>query len=601
VEIEVVPAGGGVDTTLQPPSTDAATSTESDTAPTATLTTEEGEIVVVDVAVPSGYLDEAFDELKRGRAAVPGDFDGDGDFDMFVGNPGDTSYVLMNESDASGFAFTPGQVLSESDVFWGGVSGDIDGDGDVDLIVTYGGNETNYPGHDRVYLNDGTGHLEAELGSGIEAVRPDGSLFPTYGASAHLWDLDLDGTLDLFVNRPVNPAPMVGNVPDGEPTGMNGFFQGFADGTFLDIGRELGMYDQWSTRSSTAIDFDNDGDQDLFENNWVGPNRLWRNELVETGELHFTEVTREFGLGGADLSWPKDKSSQAAIAADFNQDGFDDLIVFRRGEKEPGEPLSHSAGHLLWINVDGQGFVEVGDESGVNVDYVATRSHGNVGVMGCQVGDLDADGIPDVFAGNGSPEAGEANHLMVSTGFIEISVTDVGDVVVPTFESWSSLIDIPSEHDGVRHGDVTAFYPYRTHGTSFADLDNDGLYEIAVHNGGPTHYSDEVMQEPNRLFDIRFDSPRHWLRVVPVGDGVTVPIDAVGTRVSARVVDPDGSQRWIYARARSASGFGAQNDPDIFLGLGDAERVEEMVIDWTDGHRDEIEVRDGNRVLRVNR
>jgi len=574
-------------------------STDAPGAPGGWTMTAEGQVLVDDVAVTSGYVDEAFGELQRGRAVVPGDYDGDGDLDVFVGNPGDTSYLLMNETQGNTMSFQPGQVLGEETVMWGGASGDLDNDGDVDLVVSVGGNERGYPGYDQVFLNDGTGTLVEVADSGVVLTRPDGVAMESYGASAFLWDVDQDGLLDVFVNRPINPASATGQLMAGDPSGTNGLYMGLGDGTFVDEARLVGLGDQWSTRNSTPIDFDNDGDQDLYENNWVGPNRLWENQLAQTGEVSFVDVTSAMSLGGGDMQYPTIRASQASVAADLNQDGFDDLVVFRRGENEAGEPVVHAQGHMVWINVDGEGFVEVGDHTGANLDFSAYRSHGTVGVMGCQVGDLDADGLPDLFMGNGSPDGGEANHLMVSDGVRSVEIEGVGEVTVPVYTSWSSLIDVASDHDLERHGDGLSTYPYRSHGSAFADFDGDGLYELAIHNGGPTWADDLEMQEPNRLFRFRFAQARRWLRVELVGDGVEVPLDAIGTRVAALVIEASGAERWVYARRRSASGFGAQNGPDVFFGLDQASKVDHLVVDWPNGEQEIVPVGARDRRIRV--
>lgn len=578
---------------------DSGVPTEGATDSTSTPATV-ADVQVVDLAVTSGYLDEAFG-LQRGRAAVVGDFDGDGRFDVFSGNPGDTSYVLMQRPGGGQPQFAPGAVFSTSEVMWGGIANDLDNDGDTDVVVTVGGNEFGYEGLDRVFLNDGTATFDEVLDPGMALVNQDGVERLSYSAGGFAADFDQDGVLDLFVNRGILPSGSVGNQRPDDPSGRNGWLLGQGDGTFVDVAGTIGegTADRWSSRNSAAIDFDNDGDIDVFENNWIGPNRLWENAAADTGTLRFADVTVAMSLGGGDLRWPQTRTSQCAIAGDVNQDGWDDLVIFRRGPNEPGEPLVHAAGHMVWINLEGRGFVEVGDHTHINDDFPTERNHGDVGVMGCQLGDLNADGYPDAFMGNGSPEGGEANHLMVSTGVETVTIDGVGDVVVPIYESWSSLIDMASDHDGVRHGDVNAFYPYRTHGTAFADYDNDGLYELGVHNGGPTWAADEDMQEPNRLFDFRFGESKRWLRVRLEGDGVNVPLDPIGTRVEAVVIHADNSTHTVYGRRRSASGFGAQNDPDVFLGLGDGEVVGRLVVYWTDGTRTERTLGDSNRVVDI--
>jgi hypothetical protein len=536
-----------------------------------------------DLATATGYDDLFFGHYQRGRAAVVADFDGDGDFDVFSGNPGDTSYLLMNRLEEGALRFEPGQELGKGLVMWGGAAADADGDGDPDLYVTIGGNERGGEGLDLFFRNDDGVLVDRSRAAGVWARDAQGEVVLGHHASAFFFDLDNDGHLDLFTNHHVTPGSLVGQLAPGDALGINGVLHNDGVGSFTDIAFRLGFDHQWSTRSSTALDIDGDGDLDLYENNWIGPNLLWRNDSAD-GVPAFTDVTEAWSVGGS-LRFPGFRSSQAAIPADLNQDGFDDLVVFRYAAgRDRDEPASHSEGHLVWINLGGQGFVEVADHTGVNDSFLREeRSHNvDVGVMGCQMGDLNADGIADLFMGFGSPYDAAVNELMVSTGLKTVVVDGVGEVVVPTYARWSALIDTESPGRVERH-DEGVHYPYRSHGAAFADFDGDGLYELAVHNGGPAWLDPEVAREPNRLFRFRFDTPPHHLRVELVGDGDEVARDAIGARVRATVRDPDGSTREVFATRRSATGFGAQNDPDVFLGLGSAEQVEQLVVRWPGG------------------
>jgi hypothetical protein len=557
-------------TDVEPSTGDTSERPTTDPTEGVTATIDDESVTAVDIAIESGYVDTFFG-LQRGRTAVAADFDRDGDLDVFSGNPGDTSYILMNRTDGTGVArFEPGQILVEGPVaYWGGSANDADNDGDIDLYVTEGGNELPFPGLDHLYLNDGTGRFtDVSAESNIWLTDKAGAPFPTHHGGAVWWDMNLDARLDLFVNGVVLPATDVGKLSPADPTGRNGWLLSGPDGTYEPLFFE--GQERFSTYHSSPIDFDNDGDIDLFENNNVGPSFLWKNLLKETGQLQFVDVTFPMSLGGSDMHYPM-RTPWSSAAWDFNQDGWEDLIVFRRGDREPSEPVNHSDGHVMWINVQGQGFVEVGNHTGLN-DFVIPRDHLEYGVMGGAIGDIDADGYPEIFSGNGAPVAGERDIMMWSTG---VEPMDIGGyrVLVPKYVDGTALIDVPSPAES-----PDARYPYRTHGSFIADLDGDGLLELAVHNGGPADA--DRTQEPNRLFKFSFNEPKTWLRLALVGDGVAMSADALGARVRARVTDANGQSRWVYGTRRSNTAFCAQGEHDVFLGLDGATVVNQVIVNW---------------------
>lgn len=158
------------------------------------------------IATPTGFRDETDDRLPAfddaSQDAEFGDVDGDGDLDLIFGNE-DRNRLLINDgagqfSDADTLPFDAtrsSEVTREADF------GDVDGDGDLDLVFA------NYaaPGQppqpqDRLLINDGTGRFSDETGARLPE-RADFSL------DADFVDLDRDGDLDLLVSTvPSSPS-----------------------------------------------------------------------------------------------------------------------------------------------------------------------------------------------------------------------------------------------------------------------------------------------------------------------------------------------------------------------------------------------------------
>jgi hypothetical protein len=527
---------------------------------------------VTDIGLKTRFQDHFFGHFKRGRATVAADFDLDGRIDFYIGNPGDESMVLRNVIGSDGkLTFKVVQVLLTDELAWGAVAFDYDNDGDYDIFVTIGGNEGVGFNHlfRNLWVESGGTHLSFEDVTDIAGVSgpiPPGWSQPIEVANANavVADYDRDGWDDIFVN--------VGIVDASPPEirGRNILWHNNGDGTFTDVTDQVGLTTMRNTRISTFFDMDNDGDIDLYENNFTDDNVLWRNRLVEDGVATFEDVTVQFSPPGENLACPTD--SFDSVAADFDNDGWEDLLVLTNlGDnhsapgKGPATVCPYADGHALFHNLGGTGFVNVAVSSEINNAFPTKH-----GVMGAQVGDVTGDGVPDVYIGNGAPPAGNNDQFFIAD-------SAVGGPI--HFVNQTSLIDFPAPQ---APGVIYPPYPYRTHGTAFVDVDNDGTLEIAVANGGPASWPDTV-QEPNRLFKITQRAPPNWLKVRPVGNAVTVAKDAVGTRF-ALTVRRGGGTPWIIHRTLFAgSCFSAQNGFEVHFGLGNADTIEQLDITWPDG------------------
>lgn len=561
---------------------------------------------VVDVGLSSRVQATALGSLQRGRACVVADQDRDGRPDLYIGNPGDISYTLRNLTTTPGeLLFDYPVALFEGELAWAASAADVDNDGDLDLFISNGGNEGR--GFDKLLKNQ----LQESGEARFEDVTPTAGLAGSWSeaqgrmleaASANgVWgDADNDGDLDLYVS--VN---IVGRDDSHPLAGRNLLWLNDGTGSFHNVAPELGLdVHKGKSRHSTWFDFDNDGDLDLYENNYRSSNHLWVNTL-ETGTLGFFDGTAAAAALGADLGQPY--RSFASAAGDFNNDGWTDLIVFSRGVTggdcaDVGTVEDGIEGDWLFLNLGpGRGMVEVANIAGLNVDILQRDvPMGGLGVMGSQLGDINSDGLLDVFIGNGGPETGEANQLFAAREVREVEIEGVGTVAVPFFDDWSHLIDVAAPQTD----DPAIFYPpypYRTHGACIADLDADGLPELTITNGGPEAWPDDV-REPDRVFSFQFPegSRPDGLHVALEGDGDQVTRDGVGARIVVTALREDGSEITVHRTLYGGSAFSGQNGLDVHLGLGFAEAITSVQVTWPDGTVQQVEGEVAlNQTLRV--
>jgi len=252
-----------------------------------------------------GRFTDVSDAAGLGAAFGPGlgvtcaDFNGDGWPDIYVANDGDDNQLWLNRQDGrfENTALMSGVAINaygKAEASMGVTAGDFDGDGDEDLFMTHLSRETN-----TLYVNDGSGNfLDA-----TDARRLGRISLPYTGFGAEWFDYDNDGDLDLFV---ANGAVKIEESLRGQPFPYrqrnqlirNDGADGFSDVTGA-AGPALALVEV--SRGAAFGDVDNDGAIDIVIANNNGPTRLLRNTAGAgnhwlTVQLHGTRSNRA-GLG----------------------------------------------------------------------------------------------------------------------------------------------------------------------------------------------------------------------------------------------------------------------------------------------------------------
>ena len=290
-----------------------------------------------------------------GRSVCWSDFDNDGDLDVFVTNgldsgdllPDARMHLYRNEGPAGFVDQTDALGLLDLRNGQSCAWGDYDGDGDQDLYVANHGFEDpalglSDPQANALYQNQLADSGTPSFVDVAEAAGVDGlsSLIPgEEGASASFgaaWaDYDNDGDLDLFV-----ATGFSGLVPFPTP---NRLFRNDGDGTFSDLSLTLLDVDfDESTLGVTWGDFDNDGDLDLYTTNASQPFATTTNDLFVNSGPPFWLLTNEEGSAGVGVQeW-----ATACASADVNGDGFLDIYSVNG---TPGVEFVFATADNLWI------------------------------------------------------------------------------------------------------------------------------------------------------------------------------------------------------------------------------------------------------------
>ena len=490
--------------------------------------------------------DDVFDVPHFSGGVASGDYDDDGDIDLFVvrGNVG-PNLLYRNRGDntfedvASGAGLANTRSAFQNYRHSGPAFADMDGDGDLDLFI---GGVQGDPSF--VFRNNGDGTFtDVTTGSGIDRLRSQQNVSSAFG------DYDLDGDVDLLLAHWGTPRSS-SNPGDTEHLWRN-------DSTpdairFVSVSVEAGLspsvqnlQDPRAMRSEIdatyAPSFAHLND-DRFPDIFMVADYNRSQVFINNGDGTFTNVT--------DVEVIMDTNGMGSALGDFDNDGDLDWFVtsiFRNILR------TSPNGNRLYRN-DGGTFVDVTATAGV--------ADGGWGWATCFF-DFENDGDLDLYHTNGWEfETHEGFDTDASRAFVSH-----GD---GTFTNQASSLGLADEGQG--------------RGVVCADFDSDGDVDIFLwskddENGG-------------RLF--RNDSTGNNFVTVKL-NGLPPNTQAAGARIRATIGESTQLREIILG-----SNFISQNPADQIFGLGQAPQVDSLVVEWPDAEVTDFGIVQGNRRLVID-
>lgn len=431
-----------------------------------------------------------------------------------------------------------------------------------------------------------------------------------YGMGVAIGDYNNDGFMDLYVTN----------------YGVNQLFRNNGGGAFTDVTADAGVGggNRWHS-SAGFFDYDNDGDLDLYVVNYLDyhldsnpycglkkegyrlycdvrmfdgvADQLYRND----GDGTFTDVSSAAGIAN-----PAGKGLGLTFG-DFDQDGYTDIFV-----------ANDTVRNFLYHNNRNGTFTDVSYGAGIGFDPNGKPRAG----MGADCGDINGDGLLDIFVTNFSNELNALFENRGSLVFEEVTEkAGLGSGLLP-LGFGAKLFDF--DNDGnvdifVANGhvdpNVHLFFPHLSYlqlpllyhndgdgtftdvssssgsaleiraagrGAAVGDYDNDGDLDIVVSNSG---------QQPILMRNDGGDA--HWIAVKARGKGSN--LFGLGAKV------------WVESKGRTqlkeinnVASYLSSNDIRSYFGLGRERKANRIEIAWPSGKRQVLRDVPADQILLVN-
>ena len=436
--------------------------------------------VVFDDVTYNAHVTANEDKIGQGHGVVFADFNNDGWEDLYLLVTLDFNHLFLNNQNGTfeDIAWSAGVAGPDTNVGDRGTNAvDYDNDGDLDLYLSN-------TGINWLLRNDGDLHF-----SNVTWSSGAGGSSWTLGGTSVWADYNGDGYIEPFASN---------------WDGMCQLFRNNGNGSFSEITLQAGLYnEQGYSPSSTWLDYDNDGDPDLFVSRARGnPNRLWRNN----GDGSFTDVGEQAGLA-------IDIEGHGASIVDYDNDGFIDIL----------QVSDKGANALFHNNGDGT-FTNVASQAGVD---------DNQRTLAGAWGDFDNDGWMDLYTVN----FWRPNVLYFNNGDGTFRIDD------NFYRDWEAGYSI-----------------------TLGDYNNDGFLDIYHSNSG----------QKVHLYQNQGNS-NHWLKIRL--HGVVSNSYGVGARVSVYTNDLVRHQE-----LSTGSGYAGQNSLILNFGLGQHTSADKIVVRWPSGY-----------------
>ncbi|MEP7128635.1 MAG: VCBS repeat-containing protein, partial [Chitinophagales bacterium] len=541
----------------------------------------------------------------NGGGVATGDLNGDGLVDVYFTSNQNQNKLYLNKG---GFKFQDATEASNAGGLnsWatGVTMADVNSDGKLDIYISYIGNYLIYQGRNQLLINEGNDEngvpkfSDKAVSYGLDLVG--------FSTQAAFFDYDRDGDLDMYMlNHSLHQNGTFGNSNlryQSHPLAGDKLMRN--DGNrFTNVTEQSGIYSSVIGYGLGVVvsDVNMDGYPDIY----IG------NDFHENDYLYINQGNGKFKDVLEQSMQHTSHFSMGCDFADFNNDAFPDLIST---DMLPRDPL------ILKSSAAEDGYDLYAFKLNYGYNYQFARNtfqlnqhDGTFSEMGLMAGiyatdwswsalfaDLDLDGYKDIFISNGiERRSNDLDYInFITEDSIQMRIQNEMHEKEMNYFKKMPQIKIPNAlYINNRDSTFTdkamewgLSQPSYSHGTAYADFDNDGDLDLVINNA-----ADEAFLYENLI--------RKPTDINSSGNGF-LQVSFKGSQGNTQGI---GSKVFLYQAGKiqvqecmPTRGFQSAVDTKLTFGIGMSESIDSVIVVWPDQKFQTIKSVAKNKLIKVN-